>query len=335
VMLTLSALFAGAVAFPFFARLDIDKNVVARLNESASVHTAQALSPSLGQWLTELVPTNVFKTAADGSLLPLIVVSLAFGLSLKQVEEQRRATVLRFFHGIADAFLVFVTYVVKLAPIGVFALAVPLAARMGTSAVRVLALYIVILSAVIVAFSILILYPGAVVFGRVPMLRFAKAAAPAQAVTFASRSSLAALPAVYEGTRDVLALPEDIYGFFLPLAASTFRVGGVMVEVVGALFLARLYGIPLNPLQLMTIMVAAIVTSLTVPGVPGGGIIVMAPVLAAVNIPAEGIGILLAVDTIPDMFRSTANVTAWLCVVSMLSRGATRLQVAARNNLRQ
>lgn len=321
VMLSLAAVFAGAVAFPVFGRLHIDKNVVARLNESASVHqTAQASPPSVAQWLSELVPTNIFKAAADGALLPLIVVSLAFGLALTQIEQQRSATILQFFHGIADAFLVFVSYVVKLAPIGVFALAVPLAARMGTAAAGVLAFYIVILSAVNVAFTLLVLYPSAVLFGRLPLSRFAKAAAPAQAVTFASRSSLAALPAVYEGARDMLALPENIYNFFLPLAASTFHVGGAIVQVIGVLFLARLYGIVLNPLQLATVTVAAIVTSLTVPGVPGGGVIVMAPVLASVNVPAEGIGILLAVDTIPDMFRTTANVTAWLCVVSMLSR---------------
>jgi proton glutamate symport protein len=151
---------------------------------------------------------------------------------------------------------------------------------------------------------------------------FAKAAAPAQAVAFASRSSLAALPAVYEGARAVLALPEDIYSFFLPLAASVFRVGGTMVQVVGVLFLAKLYGVVLNPWQLATVTVTAVATSLTVPGVPGGGIIVMAPVLTSVNLPAAGIGILLAVDTIPDMFRTAANVTGWLCAGTILSRGA-------------
>jgi len=107
------------------------------------------------------------------------------------------------------------------------------------------------------------------------------------------------------------------------LAASVFRVGAVMVPIVGALFLAKLYGVMLNSWQLATVTVVAVATSLTSPGIPGGGILVIAPVLASVHVPAEGIGILLAVDTIPDMFRTTANVTAWLCVGSILSRGAT------------
>ena len=132
-----AALFALAVASLLLARLNIDKTVVARLNESVAVHEiAQASPPSFAQWFSDLVPTNVFKAAADGALLPLIVVSVAFGLALTQVERERRATVVQFFHGIADAFVVLVSYVVKLAPIGVFVLAVPLAARMGAAAAQ-------------------------------------------------------------------------------------------------------------------------------------------------------------------------------------------------------
>ena len=239
--LLVAALFALAVASLLFARLHIDKTVVARLNESVAMHEiAQASPPSFAQWLSDLVPTNVFKAAADGALLPLIVVSVAFGLALTQVERERRATVVQFFHGIADAFLVLVSYVVKLAPIGVFVLAVPLAARMGAAAAGALVSYIAILSAAIAAFTVLILYPAAMLWGRVPLSRFTKAAAPAQAVAFSSRSSLAALPAAYEGARAGLALPEDIYNLFLPLAASMFKVGAPMVQIVGVLFLAKM-----------------------------------------------------------------------------------------------
>lgn len=323
VTLMLAALFAGAIALPLLGRLNIDKNLVARLSENATAHeTVPVSSPSVGQWLADLVPTNVLKAAADGALLPLIVISVAFGLALTQIEHERRVAVVGFFHGIADAFLVLVRYIVRFAPIGVFALALSLGTRMGAAAAEAFAFYIALLSAIATAFMVVVLYPAAVVFGRVPLSRFVKAAVPAQAVTFASQSSLAALPAVYEGVRTVLALPEDVYDFFLPLAASMFRVGGAMVQVVGILFLAKLYGVALSPEQLATVVVMAVVTSMTIPGVPGGGIIVMSPVLTMMNLPASGIGILLAVDTIPDMFRSTANVTGWLCVISILSRDA-------------
>jgi proton glutamate symport protein len=272
------------------------------------------------------VPANAFKAAADGALLPLIVISLGFGLALTRIEGQRRAAVVQFFQGIGDAFLVWVGYAVKLAPVGVFALAVPLAARMGIAAISALASYVAIFVATCVAFMLLVLYPAAVLFGRVSLSRFARAALPTQAVAFASRSSLAALPAAYEGMRVGLGLPEDIQNFFLPIAASLFRAGGALAQIVGVLFLAKLYGVALHPIQLATIVVAVVATSLTAPGIPGGSIIVMAPVLASANIPVAGLGVLLAIDTIPDMFRTTANVTGWLCVASILGRGATVTQ---------
>ncbi|MBV8051130.1 MAG: cation:dicarboxylase symporter family transporter [Acidobacteriaceae bacterium] len=189
---------------------------------------------------------------------------------------------------------------------------------MGVRAAGALAFYVAALSAILAAFTVLILYPAAMLWGRLPLSSFVKAAAPAQAVALASRSSLAALPAVYEGARDTLNLDEEIFNFFLPLAASIFRVGATITQVVGVLFLARLFGIGLNHWQLATIGVLAVTTSLTVPGVPGGGIFVMAPLLTAVNLPAAGLGILLAVNPIPDTFSTTANVTAWLCGSAML-----------------
>ena len=134
---------------------------------------------------------------------------------------------------------------------------------------------------------------------------------PAQAVAFASRSSLAALPAMVE-SGERAQLPPVVARFILPLAASVFRVGAAVAMPVGVLFLARLYGATLSPAQLASIVFTVVLSSFAVPGVPGGSIIAMVPVLAAVNLPIDGIGILLAVDTIPDMFRTTANVTGSL-----------------------
>src|SRR5205823_6106382 len=141
--------------------------------------------------------------------------------------------------------------------------------------------------------------------------------APSQAVAFASRSSLAALPAMIESAERA-ALPPVVSGFILPLAASVFRVGGAVAMPVGALFLARLYGVGVSPPQLASIVFTTVLASFAVPGIPGGSIIAMVPVLAAANLPIEGIGILLAVDAIPDMFRTTANVTGSMTVAAVV-----------------
>lgn len=320
-----AAVFAAAVSFPLLARLKIDPAVAASLREAAATSTQQAgaslaQAPSLARWMTDLFPANVFKAAADGAMLPLILFSVLAGLALTRVHGEPGDAVLRVFHGVSDAMLVLVGWVLRFAPGGVFALAVPLAARMGLAAAGALVYYIALLSLVSAAFIIVVLYPSTVLLGRVSLGRFARAAAPAQAVAFTSRSSLAALPATIEGARDALGLPDEIVSFFIPLAASMFRVGAAMAQVVGVLFIARLYDVPLAASQLATIILTVVLTTFSVPGVPAGAIIVMAPVLYAAHVPVEGIGVLLGVDTIPDMFRTTANVTGWLGGASILAR---------------
>jgi len=101
-----------------------------------------------------------------------------------------------------------------------------------------------------------------------------------------------------------------------------FRVGATLGLTTGAVFIGRLYGVSISPTQLATIVLTAVVTSFSIPGIPGGSIIAMAPVLASAGLPVEGIGILLGVDTIPDMFRTAANVTGQLAAATIVSRGA-------------
>jgi Na+/H+-dicarboxylate symporter len=180
--------------------------------------------------------------------------------------------------------------------------------------------YIAVAVVLMVVFLVFVLYPVAVLGGRVSVDRFARAALPAQAVGFGSRSSLAALGAMIEASRDALALGPHITGFFLPLAVATFRAGAAVNQTVGVIFIAYLYGVPLSASQLATIVVTVVVTTFTVPAIPGGSIIVMVPVLVAARLPVEGIGVLLAVDTIPDMFRTMSNVTGSLTVATVLGR---------------
>jgi len=123
-----------------------------------------------------------------------------------------------------------------------------------------------------------------------------------------------------ESSQNVLQLPMPIRSFFLPLAVATFRVGGAIGIPVGVIFLAHLYGISLDPAKLATIALLSVITTFSVPGIPGGSIIVMVPVLTAASLPVDGIGLLLGVDTIPDMFRTTTNVTGDMSAATVLSR---------------
>ena len=311
---------------PLLAMIPLDPASVEALRAGVSGNATAVAEgarniPSASEWLVSLVPANPIKAAADGAMLPLIVASVAFAVALMQVADERRAAVVRVVEGVMDASLALVRAILRFAPIGVFALAVPLAAKMGTGALGAIVGYIVIVSAICVLFCLVVLYPAAVAFGKVPLRTFARAALPAQTIAFSGRSSLAALPAMLESVRDTLRLPAAIGSFLIPLASSMFRAGAGIGQTVGVIFLARLYGVDLGATELLTIAVTATVTSFSVPGVPGGSIIIMVPVLMAAGIPVEGVGILLGADTIPDMFRTTTNVTGHMTAAVILARG--------------
>ena len=325
VTLVAAGLFTLAVGPVAFASLNIDPAAAGALRAGAAQAGASAVEgakqlPGLGQWFIDLVPVNPIKAAADGSLLPLIVFSIALGAALTKVAADRRDALLKVMEAIQSACLLVMRAVLVVAPVGVFALSFVLAARIGIAAAGALATYMFAVSAATTAFLLVIVYPAAAIGGKVPLGEFARAILPAQAVAFSARSSLAAFPAMLTAARGRLALSEPVVAFLIPLMITTFRVGAVIGQLMGAMFIAKLYGVALGPAQYATLLATSVATSFSVPGIPGGSIIMMVPVLLAVGLPAEGVGVLLAVDTIPDMFRTTSNVTADLAVAVILDR---------------
>jgi proton glutamate symport protein len=324
------AFLAAAVAFaclfapPLMAWMPLGEQAAVAMRAGAfsagDVAEAATKVPSFGAWLVDLVPANPIKAAADGAMLPLIVFSLLFGLAITRVEAARRTALLSVIHGVADASTVLVGWILATAPIGVFALSVTLGLRLGLSAAGALAWYMATVALLSLGFIALVLYPAAVLGGRVPLGTFARACVPAQAVAMSARSSLAALPAMIQGAASRLGASREITGFFLPLAASTFRVGAGVGQVIAILFIARLYGIDLPAAKLLSVGVTIILVSFSVPGIPNGSMFVMIPALMASGLPPEGIGILIGIDTVPDMFRTTANVSGDMTVAALLGR---------------
>jgi Na+/H+-dicarboxylate symporter len=318
VLLVAGGLFALVLAAPVLDRLVIPPDVAASLRAHATVDTAaEAAMPGLVERIVAIVPANPLRAAADGAMLPLVVFTLLFAVALAHLEPARREPVVRLFQAIADAMLVVVRWVLAVAPFGIFALAFGLAARLGAAAAAALVYYMATLSVVLFLFA-LALYPVAVVFGRVPLARFAAALAPAQAVALSSRSSLAALPAMLAGARDRLHASPTTTGFVLPLAVSVFRLNVPIAWVVGVVFLGKLYGVELGLAALLGLIVTATLLSFSVPGIPSGSLFLLAPVLVDLGLPAEGVGILIAVDLIPDMFKTTLNVTSHLTVAALV-----------------
>ena len=168
------------------------------------------------------------------------------------------------------------------------------------------------------------LYPIATVFGRIPLRQFARACAPAQAVAFSTRSSLASLPAMLDSAERELKLSPHVSGMVLPVAVALFKFASPIGRMTGTFFVAQLYGVDLGVAQIAAITGAIAALSFYSPGIPSGGLFILTPIYVALNLPVEGVGLLIALDLIPDMFITTGNVTADMAVVAVIGRSKTR-----------
>jgi Na+/H+-dicarboxylate symporter len=273
-------------------------------------------------WLVSLVPSNPIAAAANGAMLPLILFTLLFAIATATCNPASRTTVVGFFQGMRDVMLTLVRWVILVAPVGVFALILPLAAHAGSGIAGAIAFYIVAYSLLSLG-AILLTYPVVALVGRVPMRRFARAALPAQLIAFTSSSSVASLPALVESAEG-LGLSKPISAFVLPLAVSVFKYAGPVTWTAGAMFVGWFYGVPLDPTALLIIALSAVFLAAAAPGVPRGGFILLAPLFTAIGLPVEGIGILIALDVLPDTFATALNVTGDLAAAVLVSKVAPR-----------
>ena len=322
VMLALLSLFAVIMmplAKALLGGLTFDPASTAALREAARFDPALLQQVSLREWLLSLVPNNPIRAAADGALLPLVIFSLAYGMALSRVSDGLRETHVRFCQGVADAMTTIIRWVVMLAPIGVFALAVSVGARLGAAAAGAIIVYI--LACVIsLTVAIVLLYGIMWRVGGVPLRVLAPALLPAQTIAFTSRSSLAALPVLLTDAQERLGMSRAVAGFVLPLCASIFKLNSPITWPLGAVLVSQLYGVDFSGTHLVIFAIGSVILSLTVPGIPSGGFFVQAPLYLAVGLPPEGLGILIAVDFIPDLFKTLLNLTSYAGTALLVSK---------------
>ena len=292
-----------------------------------ALSTAEAVPPvaPLGEFFAGIVPTNIVKAAADNSFLSIIIFTLIFAFAIARIGADERALLTRFFTALRDAMLVVIDWVLWIAPVGVFALALVVGARAGTGAFGALVHYILVVSGVGVAVT-LIAYPLALLGARLRLMDFARAALPAQAVAISTQSSLASLPAMVEGSR-TLGVPVATAGVTLPLAVAIFRATGPAMNLAVAIYVATWFGVPLSPATLAIGVVVATLTSLGSVSLPGtvSYVSAIAPIAGTIGAPLAPLGLLVAVETIPDIVRTVGNVTMDIATTAFLSRRGARL----------
>lgn len=322
VLLVATLAIAAAVTAPvFFGGLRIDAALTAALRASVATTVVPTGDASIAGWFKALIPTNPVKAAADGTMLSIIVFAIAFGFAALSAPTDVRRYVMSAAQSLSTIMLIIVQAVLLISPVGIFALTLVVGARVGGAVFAAMGLFIGVQIAFAVVVVVAMLGLG-VVLGRLSASTVIRGMTPALLVAAGTSSSLSALPAMIEGARDVWQLPERVFGFVLPLAVSTFKPTSGYSWVINVVFVATLYGVPFGPAQLALAAGYATLFNATIPGIPGGGMIAITPMLIALGLPVEGLAILIAVNPIVDRFTTIGNVAADMTLTAMLARTA-------------
>jgi Na+/H+-dicarboxylate symporter len=291
--------------------------------EAASLRALAGPPPQLSSaadWLANIIPTNPLKAASETAMVPLVIFALFFGFAVSRIEPDLRASIQTFFRAVVQAMLVIVHWVLWVAPLGVFALAFAVGARAGVSAAGALLQYVVLAVSACLVTAVLA-YVVAALLGRMSPLAFARAALPAQIVAASTQSSLASLPAMIDAAGPLGVGRQDA-GIVLPLAVSIFRAASAAANVTVAIYLAHLHGVALGPGTLVIGALVAAAVSVAAVGLPAqvSFFAIIGPVCLAMGVPIDLLPLLLAIETIPDIFRTLGNVTADLAVTRVVGR---------------
>lgn len=312
----------GALATPALLQLwPVPGQSAAALRDALAASTEEVGEiPGFADFIRSFIPTNPISAAANDRILPLMVFTVVFAFALTRLPETPRERLTGFFRAVADVMLVIVGWVLWLAPIGVFALAYVVGARAGAEAFGALLHYVLIVIGVgcIIWF---LAWPLAVFGGRVGPLAFTRAVGPAHAVAISTQSSLASLPAMLRGAEG-LRIPVAASGVVLPLAVAIFRATGPAMNLAVALYIAHWFGIELGPWQIAAGIAAAATTTMGAVSLPGSITFIssIAPICLAMGVPIEPLVLLIAVETLPDIVRTTGNVSMDVAATATVAR---------------
>jgi Na+/H+-dicarboxylate symporter len=280
--------------------------------------------PDLLTFLLSLIPENPIAAAVDGALLPLLVFTILLAAAAGTLPANERDPLVGVAEAVAAALIKLVHWLLLAAPIGVFALAAPVTARAGWAMLQTLAVFVVAVLVGELLFVAGIYVPAARFLGGRRVRAFLSACVSPQVIAASTTSSPATVPAMLEAA-DRLEVSPAVAGFTISFGAALGRAGSALFQGASIVFLAWLYGTPLPLAGIGGALLATVIVSFTVPSIPGGSVVSLAPALGTVGLPLDGLGILLGVDRIPDMARSATNVTGTMAgavVVDRLERAS-------------
>jgi Na+/H+-dicarboxylate symporter len=270
-------------------------------------------------FLVNLVPSNPFASLSGANMLHIVFFAVFFGLVLSTLPEEKRTPVLQFFDGMSDVMITMVTVVMYTAPIGVFALMASTIAGFGFEVLTTLLTYSFAVAFALVLHAVVVYGSLITIIGKYPLGKFLSIARRVQILAFSTSSSAASLPVTLD-CAEKIGVSKKISSFVIPLGATINMDGTSLYQGVAAVFIAQVYGMDLSLSTQLTIVLTATLASIGTAPVPGVGLIMLIIVLQAAGIPEEGIALILGVDRILDMLRTSVNVTGDLTVATCIAQ---------------
>ena len=321
VLLVAAASFSAVATPALLSLIPNDQQTLETFRSALGGHVSNAVAATPTQWIATVIPSNALAAAASSAMLPLVVFALFFGFALSRQEAERRERLLGLISIIADTMITIIRWVLWAAPLGVFALVLVVCAEVGISVLGVFGWYILVMCTVYILVTLL-LYLVASVVARENLRRFAGALLPVQLIAGSTQSSLASLPSMIDSARNRLGYPAALTSLMLPMAVSLFRVTSPAQYIAVASFIAWLYGIDLGFSQYAVAVLLAAAISMGSTGLPGQANFLTnnLPVTQSLGLPVEPLGVLLAMDTIPDVFCTVGNVTGHMTATAVIAR---------------
>ncbi len=277
--------------------------------DKSSQDAVANLSVDIVDFFVNIVPKNPFFAVANGQMLQIVFFALMFGVTLTFIPKQQSAPLIAFFEAVTTTMIKMVDIIMLIAPFGVFALISATIADFGFGILGTLFWYSI---SVIVGLTLqtVLVYGGLIyLFSRANFWKFFKGLRNAQAIAFSTSSSAATLPVTLDCVENKIGVNREVSRFILPLGATINMDGTALYQGVAAVFIAQVYGMDLGLTEQLTIVLTAVLASIGTAPVPGVGLIMLVLILNSINVPAEGIALILGVDRILDMMRTITNVT--------------------------
>ncbi|MEW8986473.1 MAG: dicarboxylate/amino acid:cation symporter [Bacillus sp. (in: firmicutes)] len=282
-------------------------------------------APPIADTLLNIIPTNPVRAFTEGNMLQIIAFSICIGFALSALGNKVKG-VYRLIEQGNDLMMFLVNAVMKLAPLGTFGLIASAVGKQGFDAMKAMGLYMTVVLLALLLHSIFTYGGSVALFARKNPIEFFKGFAPAMGVAFSTSSSNATLPVSMNVAQKNLKVPESISSFVQPLGATINMDGTAIMQGVATIFIAQVVGADLTLTQLITVVLTAVLASIGTAGVPGVGLVMLAMVLQSVNLPVEGIALIIGVDRLLDMTRTAVNITGDAACAVIVAESERKLE---------